>query len=72
MTFGEGKVMPPAATDPVVVDGVKYRIREIGEQKIWAKTSFGNRWVSVAIAGLTWDRVAGVWRVLDLEGGADR
>ena len=63
MRWGEGKVTPPTVTDPVVVDGVKYRIREIGPKSLRARTSFGNRWVSVAIADLTWDRVAGVWRV---------
>jgi hypothetical protein len=63
VAYGEGKVMPPAVTDPVVVDGVKYRIREIGEQTVRAKTSSGDDWVSVALDDLTWDKVAGVWRV---------
>jgi hypothetical protein len=59
----QGHAMPPAVTDPVVVDGVKYRIRKIGEKTVQAKTSFGDDWVSVALADLTWDKVAGVWRV---------
>jgi hypothetical protein len=63
VAWGEGKTLPPAVTDPVVVDGIKYRIREIGQDTIRARTSFGDDWVSVALSDLTWDRVAGVWRV---------
>lgn len=63
VTLALDELLVPAVKDPVVVDGVKYRIREVGEQTVRAKTSFGDDWVSVALTELTWDRVAGVWRV---------
>lgn len=53
----------PDVTDPVVVEGTKYRIRTI-EDDVWtAKTSFGGLTTSGRVEDLVWDKVAGVWRV---------
>jgi hypothetical protein len=56
----------PALGDPIVVDGVKYRIRTLASRIGWARVSFGRGTypeISFAIDSLTWDAVAGVWRV---------
>jgi hypothetical protein len=53
----------PALKDPVVVDALKYRIREITpEGTAVLRTSFGNLWSSIPLEWLVWDAVAGVWR----------
>lgn len=62
---------PPATGDPLVVDGVKYRIRsfDTGGHTGWRRwanlrTSFRPHLTTiVAVDDLTWDRVTGVWRV---------
>lgn len=63
--------LAPQVGHPVVVDGTKYRIRLITRDGARAdcRTSFGNRWATVTLADLTWDPIAGVWRV-SLEGAA--
>jgi hypothetical protein len=53
----------PEIGDPVVVDGMKYRLRHIADGTGLAKTSFGGWQCVVQIADLVWDRVADVWRV---------
>ena len=57
----------PIEGDPVVVLGVKYRIKALGPQSGLAqlRTSFGGRTSSCRVADLSWDKVAGVWRVED-------
>jgi hypothetical protein len=60
----------PALNDPVVIDGVKYRIRsfETGERTGWAcwaylRQHFAPHATAVTMAAaLTWDPIAGVWR----------
>lgn len=54
----------PAVGDPVVVDGVKYRIRLIDGSRALLRDRFTGHEVNVNVADLAWDRVAGVWRVL--------
>jgi len=71
VTYGEGKVLPPALTDPVVIDGVKYRIRsfDTGEQTGWIRMAYCRTYfrphleATVIADALVWDRVAGVWRI---------
>lgn len=63
--------MAPELNHPVVVDGIKYRIRsfDTGSQTGWRRMahlreSFApRREVDVHADALTWDGVAGVWRV---------
>lgn len=64
-----GPVLGPSLTDPVVIDGIKYRIRsfDTGEATGWLRvarlrTSFGHQEASAIADALVWDRVAGVWR----------
>lgn len=54
----------PKIGDPVVVGGVKYRIRSIGPQSgiVHCRQSFGGRECDVWIHELAWDKIAGVWR----------
>ncbi len=58
----------PALRDPVVVDGVKYRIRAIDTDPppiAHLRTTFGEQGrLQVRLDELLWDRVAGVWRVV--------
>lgn len=68
--WGPGRVTPPAVTEPVVVDGTKYRIRSIDEDgTARCRTTFRRRpgvdfdRLTVAVDSLRWDRRAGVWRV---------
>lgn len=66
MGTGENATRLPAIHDPIVVEGTKYRIREIDLEadELRGRTTFGGAWVTVSgIGGLVWDRVAGVWRV---------
>lgn len=64
-------VLPPDVGDPVVIEGLKYRIRSIDPKANRAelRTSFRPRpgadfeRASVDPAALTWDRVAAVWRL---------
>jgi len=52
----------PAIGDPVVVDGIKYRIRAIGQlAQLWDRIA--RKEAHVDPDHLVWDRVAGVWRV---------
>lgn len=56
----------PAVGEPIVVEGTKYRVREIWTEadELVARTSFGGTTVTVTgIDGLVWDKRAGVWRV---------
>lgn len=55
---------PPATGDPLVVDGVKYRIRAIDKGQVTAADRFGpNPDVTRALDDLYWDPLPGVWRV---------
>lgn len=60
--------LPPRGAqvgDPVVVDGVKYRIRSFGGAprfQLYLKTSFGRQELVLPSTTLRWDGVAGVWR----------
>ena len=58
-------VRVPQERDPVVVLGVKYRIKAIGPQSGLAhlRTSYGGRESTARLQDLSWDKVAGVWRV---------
>ncbi len=59
----------PEAGDPVVADGVKYRIRSLGaighglEFANLREHFAPNRELAVYVDRLEWDKVAGVWRV---------
>lgn len=66
-----GIPIAPSLNDPVVIDGVKYRIRsfDTGEATGWIRLA-GLRQhfaphaeATVIVDALTWDRVAGLWRV---------
>lgn len=53
----------PKVGDPIVVDGAKFRVRLIwAGGRLDCRTSFGNRWITVAASELEWDDVADVWR----------
>lgn len=59
----------PEIGDPVVVDGVKMRIREIGSS-VWPSATLHlrehfepHRQCVIDARTLTWDKIAGVWRV---------
>ena len=61
---------PPQLNDPVVVDGVKYRIRWIDPEGgpwlpvVHLRVHFApHRETTVLLKALVWDRIAGVWRV---------
>ena len=65
----KARTTPPLFNDPVVVDGRKYRIHSIRPS---ARTAvLHDRWggggrpngPTVELASLTWDAIAGVWRV---------
>lgn len=61
----------PALHDPVVVDGVKYRIRsfDTGAHTSWLRAAnlrehFAPHGTEVVwVDELAWDKIAGVWRV---------
>ena len=55
----------PQVSDPVVVLGVKYRIKAVGPQSgiVQLRTSYGGRVSSCKVDELSWDKVAGLWRV---------
>lgn len=64
-----GRDRRPEIGDPVVVDGVKMRVREIGSS-VWPSATLHlrehfqpHRQCFVDARTLTWDKVAGVWRV---------
>ena len=62
----ENATRVPALGDPIVIEGTKYRVKEINATAgtLRARTSFGGGWVTVeGIDGLVWDCIAGVWRV---------
>lgn len=52
----------PTLNDPVVVDGMKYRIRHLEVDVARLRTSFTGRTAVVDPRELTWDQIAGVWR----------
>lgn len=52
----------PELGDPVVVDGVKYRIRALAIDTARLRTSFGGNEAVVDPRSLAWDARAGVWR----------
>jgi hypothetical protein len=53
----------PALRDPVVLDGLKYRIREIdADGTCRLRVSFGEERAAIKADRLVWDKVAGVWR----------
>ncbi|CAN5612692.1 hypothetical protein BH23CHL8_BH23CHL8_18990 [soil metagenome] len=69
-----GAAKSPAIRDPLVVDGVKYRIREVyevgpGRVDIGARVHFGSglpeslRSIVLPASDLSWDDRAGVWRL---------
>ena len=72
----KARTTPPLFNDPVVVDGRKYRIHSIRPSDRTAQLHdrfaagangkiYGGRpnGPTVKLASLTWDAIAGVWRV---------
>lgn len=55
-------VTPPALRDPVVLDGVKYRIRSIAGELVTVRQTFGGNERTVPLAALSWDPVPALWR----------
>lgn len=52
----------PDLGDPVVVDGVKYRIGGLSADVARLRASYGGRSAVVDPRELDWDQRAGVWR----------
>jgi hypothetical protein len=62
----------PELQDPVVIDGIKYRIKafDTGEQTGWIrmarlKARFGGHEATAIADALRWDAIAGVWRTVE-------